>query len=185
MEYKLTTPCTAEDLAPLRAGDTVILSGIVYTARDQAHKRMIDALDAGEVLPFDLNGSAIYYVGPTPERPGQVIGSAGPTTSGRMDAYSPRLLDLGNKIMIGKGKRDAAVKEAVVRNGGVYLAAIGGAGALMAQSVKTLEVIAWPDLGCEAVRRLQVENFPLTVILDSHGGDLYESGPAAYLSQKD
>ena len=185
MEYRLTTPCTAEDLAPLRAGDTVILSGIVYTARDQAHKRMIDALDAGEALPFDLNGSAIYYVGPTPERPGQVIGSAGPTTSGRMDAYSPRLLDLGNKIMIGKGKRDAAVKEAVVRNGGVYLAAIGGAGALMAQSVKTLEVIAWPDLGCEAVRRLQVENFPLTVILDSHGGDLYESGPAAYLGSKD
>ena len=185
MEYKLTTPCTAEDLAPLHAGDTVILSGIVYTARDQAHKRMIDALDAGEVLPFDLDGSAIYYVGPTPERPGQVIGSAGPTTSGRMDAYSPRLLDLGNKIMIGTGKRDAAVKEAVVRNGGVYLAAIGGAGALMAQSVKTLEVIAWPDLGCEAVRRLQVENFPLTVILDSHGGDLYERGPAAYLSQKD
>lgn len=185
MEYKLTTPCTAEDLAPLRAGDTVILSGIVYTARDQAHKRMIDALDAGEALPFDLEGSAIYYVGPTPERPGQVIGSAGPTTSGRMDAYSPRLLDLGNLIMIGKGKRDAAVKEAIVRNGGVYLAAIGGAGALMAQSVKTLEVIAWPDLGCEAVRRLQVENFPLTVILDPHGGDLYETGPAAYLAQKD
>ena len=182
MEYKLTTPCTAEDLAPLRAGDTVILSGIVYTARDQAHKRMIDALDAGEALPFDLTGSAIYYVGPTPERPGQVIGSAGPTTSGRMDAYSPRLLDLGNKIMIGKGKRDTAVKEAVVRNGSVYLAAIGGAGALMAQSVKTLEVIAWPDLGCEAVRKLQVENFPLTVILDPHGGDLYETGPAAYLN---
>lgn len=185
MEHRLTTPCTEEDLAPLRAGDTVILSGTVYTARDQAHKRMIDALDAGESLPFELNGSAIYYVGPTPERPGQVIGSAGPTTSGRMDAYSPRLLDLGNKIMIGKGKRDATVKEAVVRNGAVYLAAIGGAGALMAQSVKTLEVIAWPELGCEAVRRLQVENLPLTVILDSHGGDLYESGPAAYLNKMD
>lgn len=183
MEHRLTTPCTKEDLAPLRAGDTVVLSGTVYTARDQAHKRMIDALDAGVSLPFELNGSAIYYVGPTPERPGQIIGSAGPTTSGRMDAYSPRLLDLGNKIMIGKGKRDAAVKEAVVRNGAVYLAAIGGAGALMAQSVKTLEVIAWPELGCEAVRRLQVENLPLTVILDTHGGDLYESGPAAYLSK--
>ena len=182
MEYRLTTPCTSEDLAQLRAGDTVVLSGIIYTARDQAHKRMIEALDAGEELPFVLNGSAIYYVGPTPERPGQIIGSAGPTTSGRMDAYSPRLLDLGNKIMIGKGKRDEAVKEAVVRNGSVYLAAIGGAGALMAQSVKSLEVIAWPDLGCEAVRRLQVENFPLTVILDSHGGDLYVSGPSAYLS---
>jgi fumarate hydratase subunit beta len=184
MEYKLTTPCTKEQLQKLRAGDTVILSGIVYTARDAAHKRMMEALDAGEALPFDLAGSAIYYVGPTPERPGQVIGSAGPTTSGRMDAYSPRLLDLGNLVMIGKGKRDAGVKEAVVRNGGVYLAALGGAGALMAQSVKTLEVIAWPDLGCEAVRRLQVENMPLTVILDPHGGDLYENGPKAYLDQK-
>ena len=171
MQYKLTTPCTAEDLAPLKAGDTVLLSGVVYTARDQAHKRMLEALDK-------------YYVGPTPERPGEIIGSAGPTTSGRMDAMSPRLLDLGNKIMIGKGKRDAAVKEAVVRNGAVYLAALGGAGALMAQSVKTLEVIAWPDLGCEAVRRLTVEDMPLTVILDAHGGDLYLSGPAAYKRQQ-
>ena len=165
MEYRLTTPCTAQDLAPLKAGDTVLLSGVVYTARDQAHKRMIEALDKGEALPFDLTGSAIYYVGPTPERPGEVIGSAGPTTSGRMDAMSPRLLDLGNKIMIGKGKRDATVKEAVVRNGAVYLAALGGAGALMAKSVETLEVIAWPDLGCEAVRRLTVRDMPLTVIL--------------------
>ena len=190
MEYRLTTPCTAQDLAPLRAGDTVLLSGVVYTARDQAHKRMIEALDRGEPLPFDLEGSAIYYVGPTPERPGEVIGSAGPTTSGRMDAMSPRLLDLGNKIMIGKGKRDAAVKEAVVRNGAVkeavvrngavYLAALGGAGALMAKSVQTLEVIAWPDLGCEAVRRLTVLDMPLTVILDAHGGDLYLEGPEAY-----
>ena len=180
MEYRLTTPCTAQDLAPLRAGDTVLLSGVVYTARDQAHKRMIEALDRGEPLPFDLEGSAIYYVGPTPERPGEVIGSAGPTTSGRMDAMSPRLLDLGNKIMIGKGKRDAAVKEAVVRNGAVYLAALGGAGALMAKSVQTLEVIAWPDLGCEAVRRLTVQDMPLTVILDAHGGDLYLEGPEAY-----
>ena len=146
MEYRLTTPCTAQELAPLKAGDTVLLSGVVYTARDQAHKRMMEALDKGETLPFDLEGSAIYYVGPTPERPGEIIGSAGPTTSGRMDAMSPRLLDLGNKIMIGKGKRDAAVKAAVVRNGGVYLAALGGAGALMAKSVQTLEVIAWPDL---------------------------------------
>ena len=158
MEYRLTTPCTAEDLAPLKAGDTVLLSGVVYTARDQAHKRMTEALEKGEPLPFDLTGSAIYYVGPTPERPGQVIGSAGPTTSGRMDAMSPRLLDLGNKIMIGKGKRDDAVKAAVVRNGAVYLAALGGAGALMAKSVQTLEVIAWPDLGCEAVRRLIVKD---------------------------
>ena len=180
MQYKLTTPCTAEELAKLRAGDTVLLSGVVYTARDQAHKRMLEALDKGEPLPFPLEGSAIYYVGPTPERPGEAIGSAGPTTSGRMDAMSPRLLDLGNKVMIGKGKRDATVKEAVRRNGAVYLAALGGAGALMAMSVKTLEVIAWPDLGCEAVRRLTVEDMPLTVILDAHGGDLYESGPEAY-----
>ena len=169
-----------EEVAGAKAGDTVLLSGVVYTARDQAHKRMLEALDKGEKLPFDLEGSAIYYVGPTPERPGEVIGSAGPTTSGRMDAMSPRLLDLGNKVMIGKGKRDAAVKEAVRRNGAVYLAALGGAGALMAKSVKTLEVIAWPDLGCEAVRRLTVEDMPLTVILDAHGGDLYESGPEAY-----
>lgn len=180
--YELTTPCTAADLAALRAGDTVLLSGVVYTARDAAHKRMMEALDAGQPLPFAVEGSAIYYVGPTPERPGQVIGSTGPTTSGRMDAYSPRLLALGNKVMIGKGKRDAAVKAAVVQHGAVYLAALGGAGALMAQSVKALEVIAWPDLGCEAVRRLTVERMPLTVVLDPHGGDLYESGPAAYLA---
>ena len=170
MEYKITTPCTAEDLAPLKAGDTVLLSGVVYTARDQAHRRMTEALEKGEPLPFDLTGSAIYYVGPT--------------TSGRMDAMSPRLLDLGNKIMIGKGKRDDTVKAAVVRNGAVYLAALGGAGALMAKSVQTLEVIAWPDLGCEAVRRLIVKDMPLTVILDAHGGDLYQSGPAAYLEAK-
>ena len=170
MQYNLTTPVTREDLAPLRAGDTVLLSGVVYTARDAAHKRMMELLDA------------VYYVGPTPERPGQIIGSAGPTTSGRMDAYSPRLLDLGQLIMIGKGKRSQTVKDAVVRSGAVYLAALGGAGALMAQSVKKLEIICWEDLGCEAVRRLEVENFPLTVILDAHGGDLYESGPAAYLA---
>ena len=181
MQYKLTTPCTSEDLAPLRAGDTILLSGIVYTARDAAHKRMCEALDAGETLPFAPTDATIYYVGPTPAKPGQVIGSAGPTTSGRMDAYSPRLLDLGNKMMIGKGKRDAIVKEAVVRNGAVYVAALGGAGALMCQCVQSLEVIAWPDLGCEAVRRLEVKDMPLTVILDSHGGDLYESGPSAYL----
>ena len=182
MEYKLTTPVTKEMLAPLKAGDTVLLSGTVYTARDAAHKRLMERLDAGEDLPFELAGSAIYYVGPTPERPGEVIGSAGPTTSGRMDAYSPRLLDLGQSIMIGKGGRNQAVQEAVVRNGGVYLAALGGAGALMAASVEELEVICWEDLGCEAVRRLQVKDFPLTVILDSHGGNLYESGPAAYLN---
>ena len=184
MQYILHTPLTKADLAPLKAGDTVLLSGVVYTARDAAHARMMELLDKGEPLPFPIEGAAVYYVGPTPERPGEVIGSAGPTTSGRMDAMSPRLLDLGNKIMIGKGKRDDAVKAAVVRNGAVYLAALGGAGALMAKSVETLEVIAWPDLGCEAVRRLTVQDMPLTVILDAHGGDLYQSGPAAYLESK-
>ena len=182
MQYKLTTPVTREDLAPLKTGDTVLLSGVVYTARDAAHKRMMELLDKGEPLPFPVEGSALYYVGPTPERPGEVIGSAGPTTSGRMDAYSPRLLDLGQAIMIGKGARNQAVKDAVVRNGAVYLAALGGAGALMAASVKKLEIICWEDLGCEAVRRLEVEDMPLTVILDPHGGDLYQSGPAAYLA---
>ncbi len=180
MQYKLTTPVTREDLAPLRAGDTVLLSGTVYTARDAAHGRMMDLLDAGQPLPFPVKGSALYYVGPTPERPGQIIGSAGPTTSGRMDAYSPRLLDLGQAIMIGKGARNQTVKDAVVRNGAVYCAALGGAGALMAACVKALEIVCWEDLGCEAVRRLEVEDMPLTVILDAHGGDLYESGPAAY-----
>lgn len=182
MQYRLTAPVTREELASLRAGDTVLLSGTVYTARDAAHKRMMEQLDAGQELPFPVEGSALYYVGPTPERPGQVIGSAGPTTSGRMDAYSPRLLDLGQAVMIGKGARNQAVKEAVVRNGAVYLAALGGAGALMSACVKELEVICWEDLGCEAVRRLVVTDMPLTVILDSQGGDLYESGPAAYLS---
>lgn len=182
MQYELKTPLTREALAPLRAGDTVLLSGTVYTARDAAHARMSEALDRGDPLPFDLKGAAVYYVGPTPERPGCAIGAAGPTTSGRMDRYTPRLLDLGLACMIGKGKRSEAVKQAVVRNGAVYLAAIGGAGALMARSIRRCEIIAWPDLGCEAVRRLEVDRMPLTVLLDAHGGDLYESGPAAYLA---
>ena len=184
MQVRLTTPLTRQKLAPLHAGDTVLLTGTVYTARDAAHARMNEALDRGEPLPFDIKGAAIYYVGPTPERPGCAIGAAGPTTSGRMDKFTPRLLDLGLACMFGKGKRDAAVKAAVVRNGAVYLAALGGAGALMAKSVQTLEVIAWPDLGCEAVRRLTVQDMPLTVVLDAHGGDLYEAGPAAYLATR-
>ena len=184
MEYKLTTPLTKEALAPLRAGDTVRLSGVVYTARDAAHKRMMELLDEGKPLPVPVEGAAVYYVGPTPERPGQVIGAAGPTTSGRMDAYAPRLLDLGLAAMIGKGGRNEDVQKAVVRNGAVYLAALGGAGALMAGSVESLEIIAWEDLGCEAVRRLEVEDMPLTVILDSVGGNLYKSGPAAYLASR-
>ena len=181
MQYHLTTPLSKQDLAPLRAGDTVLLSGVVYTARDAAHGRMAELLDAGKPLPFDLKGAAIYYVGPTPERPGQVIGAAGPTTAGRMDRYTPRLLDLGLACMIGKGKRSAQVKESVVKNGAVYLAALGGVGALMAASIQSCEIIAWPDLGCEAVRRLVVRDMPLTVLLDAQGGDLYENGPAAYL----
>lgn len=182
MEHKLTTPVTSEQLQNLRAGDTVLLSGTVYTARDQAHKRLSETYAAGNEMPFDLQGSAIYYVGPTPEKPGTVIGSAGPTTSGRMDVFSPLLLNLGNKIMIGKGKRNAAVKEAIVKNKAVYLGAIGGAGALMAECIKSCKVIAWPDLGCEAVRELVVEKMPLTVIIDSTGADLYEQGPASYLN---
>lgn len=184
MEKHIRLPLTEETARSLHAGDTVYLTGTIYTSRDAGHKRMCEALEKGQPLPFDPADSVIYYVGPTPAKPGQVIGSAGPTTSGRMDAYSPRLLDLGQAIMIGKGARNRAVKEAVVRNGAVYLAALGGAGALMADSVKELEVICWEDLGCEAVRRLRVENFPLTVVLDTHGGDLYESGPAAWLASR-
>ena len=181
MQYRLTTPVTREELAPLKAGDTVLLSGVVYTARDAAHKRLMELLDAGKPLPFPLEGSAIYYVGPTPERPGQVIGSAGPTTSGRMDAYSPRLLDLGQSIMIGKGARNQAVKDAVVRSGAVYLAALGGAGALMAASVKELEVICWDDLGPESVKRLTLEDLPLVVAADCYGQDAFTLGQKAYL----
>ena len=181
MEYRLNTPVTKERLSVLRAGDRVLLSGVVYTARDAAHQRMMERLDRGEALPFDMEGSAIYYVGPTPERPGQVIGSAGPTTSGRMDKFSPRLLDLGQPVMIGKGARSREVKEAIVRNGAVYLAAMGGAGAVMSASVDSAGVVCWEDLGCEAVRRLHVTDMPLTVVIDSLGNDLYESGPEAYL----
>ena len=181
MEYRLNTPVSKEELSVLRAGDRVLLSGVVYTARDAAHQRMMERLDRGEALPFELEGSAIYYVGPTPERPGQVIGSVGPTTSGRMDKFSPRLLDLGQPVMIGKGARSREVKEAIVRNGAVYLAAMGGAGAVMSASVDSAGVVCWEDLGCEAVRRLHVTDMPLTVVIDSLGNDLYESGPEAYL----
>ena len=181
MEYRLKTPVNREELNRLRAGDMVYLSGEVYTARDAAHKRMTECLDRGELLPFEIRDSAIYYVGPTPEPPGRVIGSAGPTTSGRMDAYSPRLLDLGQKLMIGKGLRSREVIDAMVRNGAVYLAAMGGAGALMSACIKSARVICWKDLGCEAVRLLEVEDMPLTVAIDSVGGNIYESGPAAYL----
>ena len=182
MEYKLTTPVTKEDLAPLRAGDTVLLSGIVYTARDAAHKRLMERLDAGEELPFELAGSAIYYVGPTPERPGEVIGSAGPTTSYRMDAYSPMMIALGHTGMIGKGKRSDEVIAAMKEHGAVYFGAIGGCGALLSACIKSSEIVAYEDLGAEAIRRLVVEDFPVTVVIDSYGNNLYESGRADYLA---
>lgn len=184
MEYKISEPFTSEAFAKLKAGDTVLLTGTIYTARDAAHKRLVEMINKGEELPFDIKNSIIYYVGPTPEKPGNPIGSAGPTTSYRMDAYAPILLGLGETGMIGKGQRSSQVKEAVLRNGAVYFAAIGGAGALMAQRVEAAEIIAFEDLGAEAVRKLNVKDFPVTVVLDSHGGDLYEEGRKAYLNSK-
>ena len=181
MQYKLTTPVTRKDLAPLRAGDTVLLSGTVYTARDAAHQRMMELLDRGEPLPFPVEGSAIYYVGPTPERPGQVIGSAGPTTSYRMDAYSPTLIALGQRGMIGKGKRSQEVIDAMKKYGAVYFGAIGGAGALLSRCIKKAEIIAYEDLGAEALRRLEVEDLPAFVIIDCEGNNLYETGRKEYL----
>lgn len=183
MEYKISVPASEQELKKLKAGDSVLLSGTVYTARDAAHKRICECLDRGERPPFDLNGSAVYYVGPTPGHDGCCIGSAGPTTSGRMDAYSPRLLDAGLKIMIGKGNRSDEVVRSMIRNGAVYLAAIGGAGALMAASIEEAELVCWEDLGCEAVRRLTVKDMPLTVAIDSEGNDLYRLGRAQYLKE--
>ncbi|MCI6184934.1 MAG: Fe-S-containing hydro-lyase [Clostridiales bacterium] len=183
MEYKISVPASEQELKKLKAGDSVLLSGTVYTARDAAHKRICECLDRGERPPFDLNGSAVYYVGPTPEHDGCCIGSAGPTTSGRMDTYSPRLLDAGLKIMIGKGNRSDEVVRSMIRNGAVYLAAIGGAGALMAASIEEAELVCWEDLGCEAVRRLTVKDMPLTVAIDSEGNDLYRLGRAQYLKE--
>lgn len=184
MEHKIKEPFTTEKFKELKAGDTVLLTGTIYTARDAAHKRIVEKIQKGEPLPFDLKDAVIYYVGPTPEKTGNPIGSAGPTTSYRMDAYAPVLLDLGESAMIGKGQRSDEVKEAAVRNGAVYFAAIGGAGALMAQRVKEAEIIAFEDLGAEAVRKLKVEDFPVTVVLDSKGGDLYREGRHAYLESR-
>lgn len=183
MEYRISAPACVQELRKLKAGDSVLLSGTVYTARDAAHKRICECLDRGEKPPFDLNGSAVYYVGPTPEHDGCCIGSAGPTTSGRMDVYSPRLLDAGLKIMIGKGNRSKDVVRSMVQNGAVYLAAIGGAGALMAASIEEAELVCWEDLGCEAVRRLKVKDMPLTVAIDSEGNNLYKLGRAQYLKE--
>jgi fumarate hydratase subunit beta len=175
-EYKMTTPLTDEDIEKLKIGDIVYLSGTIYTARDAAHKKLVDLLSEGKELPFDLKGSVIYFVGPTPPKPGEPIGSAGPTTSYRMDSYSPTLIENGQKAMIGKGKRNQAVKDACVKHKAVYFGATGGAGALIAQRIKKAEVIAYPELGPEAIRKLEVEDFPVTVVNDSYGADLYEEG---------
>jgi fumarate hydratase subunit beta len=175
-EYKLTMPLTDEDVEKLRIGDIVYLSGVMYTARDAAHKRLVDLIKEGKELPFDLKGSVIYFVGPTPPKPGEPIGSAGPTTSYRMDSYSPILIANGQKGMIGKGKRNQDVKDACIKHKAVYFGATGGAGALIAQRIKKAEVIAYPELGPEAIRRIEVEDFPVTVVNDCHGGDLYEEG---------
>ncbi|MGQ9600384.1 MAG: Fe-S-containing hydro-lyase [Anaerolineae bacterium] len=177
---KLTTPLTEEIVAQLRAGDKVTITGTIYVARDAAHKRLVAALDAGEPLPFDPQGQIIYYMGPAPAKPGDPIGSAGPTTSGRMDPYAPRLIEIGLKGMIGKGNRSKAVREAMQKYKAVYLAAIGGAGALIAKSIKKAEVIAYEDLGAEALRRLEVEEFPAIVVNDIYGGDAYEEGVKRY-----
>lgn len=177
---RLTTPLGDDTLRALKVGERVLLSGVVYTARDAAHKRMVEMLDAGGELPIPLAGQVIYYVGPSPARPGEVIGSAGPTTSTRMDSFTPRLLAGGLKGMIGKGSRSQAVREAMVKHRAVYFVAVGGAAALIAACVKQAELIAYEDLGTEAIYRLTVEDFPVVVANDAHGGDLYEQGKAAY-----
>lgn len=177
---KLTTPLTDEVVRDLRAGDAVEITGVVYQARDAAHKKLVALIEAGEPLPFELQGAVVYYMGPSPAKPGRPIGSAGPTTSGRMDAYAPLLMKHGLKGMIGKGLRSQDVKDAMKRYTAVYFAATGGAGALLAQRITGNEVIAWPELGAEAVARLEVVDFPAIVVNDCHGGDLYEEGRARY-----
>ncbi|MFV0423181.1 Fe-S-containing hydro-lyase [Oleidesulfovibrio sp.] len=171
--YHLTAPLKKEDVTQLVAGDVVLLSGEIYTARDAAHKRMMEALDNGAELPFALEGAVIYYVGPTPAPPGRPIGSAGPTTSGRMDTYTPRMHSLGVKATVGKGRRSQAVRDAMQEHGAVYFGATGGAGALLSQCITAAQVVAYEELGPEAVRRLTVKDFPLLVINDAHGGELY------------
>lgn len=178
--YELTVEQLPQYCDKLRIGDKVLLTGTVYTARDAAHKRFDSLLNEGKPLPFDIRDAVIYYAGPTPAAPRKAIGSCGPTTSGRMDKFAPRLLDCGLRAMIGKGERSEAVKDAVKRNNAVYFCAIGGAGALAASCIKKCEVIAFEDLGCESVKRLYVEKFPVTVTVDSHGGDLFKEGRAAY-----
>ena len=185
MDKKITLPLTRELARTLKAGESVLLTGTIYTSRDAGHKRMCEALARGEELPFAPADATIYYVGPTPARPGQVIGSAGPTTSGRMDAYAPTLMRAGARGMIGKGARLPEVVEAMKECDGVYFGAIGGAGALLAKCIKRAELIAYEDLGAEALRKLYVEDMPLVVIIDCEGNNLYESGRATYLRKRD
>ena len=174
MDKHITAPITKETARSLHAGDYVYVTGTIYTARDAAHKRMDEALDRGESLPIDIKDQAIYYMGPSPARDGKVIGSAGPTTATRMDKYAPRLIDLGEKAMIGKGKRSKEVIDAIVRNKAVYFAAVGGAGALLSKCIKKSEIVCYEDLGAEAIRKIYVENFPAIVVIDSKGNNLYE-----------
>ncbi len=180
---RIQTPFTPEDARRLRSGDSCLISGVIYTARDAAHKRLCELLEKGEPLPIDLKDSIIYFVGPTPAKPGQAIGSAGPTTSYRMDAYSPLLIAQGLTGMIGKGKRNGEVVSAMQEHGAVYFGAIGGCGALLSKCIKKAEVVAYEDLGAEAIRRLEVEDFPAIVVIDSEGGNLYQAGRAAYLAE--
>ena len=180
MEHHIQAPIDKSDAGKLKAGDYVYISGTIYTARDAAHKRMQEALEKEEPLPLDMAHNVIYYMGPSPAREGRPIGSAGPTTASRMDKYAPALLDMGLTGMIGKGKRSEAVREAIVRNGAVYFAAVGGAGALLSKSVLSSEVIAYDDLGTEAIRKLEVKDFPVIVVIDSEGSNLYETAVAKY-----
>ncbi len=184
MAILIKTPLTKEKARELKAGDSCLISGVIYTARDAAHKRLCELVERGEELPIDVKDSIIYFAGPTPAKPGQAIGSAGPTTSYRMDAYSPTLIELGLTGMIGKGKRSKEVISAMEKNGAVYFGAIGGCGALLAKCIKKAEVVAYDDLGAEAIRRLEVEDFPVTVIVDSKGKNLYEIGRQSYLKSK-
>ncbi|EJO5348516.1 Fe-S-containing hydro-lyase [Clostridium botulinum] len=182
MKIKISTPLTEEKIKNLKSGDIVLISGTIYTARDAAHKRLVTSLEQGKKLPFEIKDSIIYYVGPTPAKPGMEIGAAGPTTSYRMDSYTPTLLDLGLKGMIGKGNRSKEVIESIVKNKAVYFGAIGGAAALISKSIKKSEIIAYEDLDSEAIRKLEVEGFPVTVIIDSEGNNLYKAGVENYLN---
>ena len=180
MDRLITAPITKETAKTLHAGDYVYITGTIYTARDAAHKRMQETLQRGEALPLEMKENVIYYMGPSPAREGRPIGSAGPTTASRMDKYAPELLDLGLGAMIGKGKRSQEVKDAIVRNGSVYFAAVGGAGALLSKCILSSEVIAYNDLGTEAIRKLQVKDFPVIVVIDSEGNNLYETAILDY-----